>query len=225
MLVRALKELLGEESVHCVAMPEGLNHGGTKSRRLPGRSKLRFCGRALWEAARWRPDVIICTHLALGPIGWFVSGLGGRPYWAVVHGIEAWGVLPGWKRIALREAERVIATSLFSRQQVVKRHQLDEERVASLPCALDETLLNVEPVRDGLHRRLPGDRRVVLTVARMEASERYKGHEVVLQALASVAAKVPNVTYVVAGDGDDRTRLESLARQLGWQNTWCLRAR
>jgi len=49
----------------------------------------------------------------------------------------------------------------------------------------------------------------------MAASERYKGHDVVLRALPSVVAKVPDLTYVVVGDGDDRPPLESLANQLG----------
>jgi phosphatidyl-myo-inositol dimannoside synthase len=57
--------------------------------------------------------------------------------------------------------------------------------------------------------------RVTLTVARMAASERYKGHDVVLRALSSVLAKVPNLTYVIVGDGDDRPRLEKLANDLG----------
>jgi phosphatidylinositol alpha-1,6-mannosyltransferase len=97
----------------------------------------------------------------------------------------------------------------------VKRHQIDEERIASLPCTLDETLLNVEPAGESLLRYLPDDRRVVLTVGRMAAGERYKGHEVVLRALPSVVAKIPSVTYVVVGDGDDRPRLEALAQLLG----------
>jgi glycosyltransferase involved in cell wall biosynthesis len=177
--------------------------------------KLRFSWQAAREATRWGPDLIVCTHLALGPIGRLLANLYRRPYWIVVHGIEAWGLLPGWKRAALRRADRVIATSSFNREQVVKRHQIDEERIASLPCTLDETLLNVEPAGESLHRYLPDDRRVVLTVARMAAGERYKGHAVVLRALPSVVAKIPSVTYVVVGDGDDRPRLEALAQQLG----------
>jgi SAM-dependent methyltransferase len=49
----------------------------------------------------------------------------------------------------------------------------------------------------------------------MAASERYKGHDVVLRAMASVVARIPNVTYVVVGGGDDRARLEALTDELG----------
>lgn len=212
-LVRALKDLLGDQSVRCIAIAEAPDRNGHG--RFSAGLKLAFGRRALREAARWKPDLIICTHLALGPIGWLAANVGERPYWIVAHGIEAWALLPWWKRAALGRADRVIVTSAFNREQVVKRHQIDGKRMASLPCALDETLLSLEPARDGLHRYFSDDRRVLLTVARMAASERYKGHEVVLRALPSVAAKVPDLTYVVVGDGDDRPRLESLAQQLG----------
>jgi glycosyltransferase involved in cell wall biosynthesis len=212
-LIRAVKDLLGDESLRCAAMPEVPDRN--RQGRFPMGLKLRFGWRAAREATRWRPDLIICTHLALGPIGRFLANLHRRPYWIVVHGIEAWALLPGWKRAALRRADRVIVTSAFNREQVVKRHRIDEERLASLPCTLDETLLNVKPAGESLQRYLPDDRRVLLTVGRMAASERYKGHEVVLRALPSVVARIPSATYVVVGDGDDRPRLEALAQQLG----------
>jgi phosphatidylinositol alpha-1,6-mannosyltransferase len=49
----------------------------------------------------------------------------------------------------------------------------------------------------------------------MAAGERYKGHDVVLRALPSVVANIPNLTYVIVGGGDDRPRLEGLAQELG----------
>ena len=161
-----------------------------------------------------------------------MASLARRPYWIVVYGIEAWSALPGTKRAALRQADRVIVISTFSREQVARRHQINGERLASLPCTLDESLLmRVAKYGDPGQRdwlsswSLPwqgspdfppsqsavtGNKRVVLTVGRMAASERYKGHEVVLRALPSVVAKIPDLTYVVVGDGE---RHDLLKRQ------------
>jgi phosphatidylinositol alpha-1,6-mannosyltransferase len=52
-----------------------------------------------------------------------------------------------------------------------------------------------------------------LTVARLQ--DRYKGHDVLIRALASVRAKVPGVEWIVIGDGPLRPGLELLARSCG----------
>jgi phosphatidyl-myo-inositol dimannoside synthase len=49
----------------------------------------------------------------------------------------------------------------------------------------------------------------------MAASERYKGQDRVIGALPSLAAAGHDVVYVIAGVGDDRPRLEGLAREIG----------
>ena len=210
-LIRALKDLYGEQRVRSVALPDGGNSGN--QRRVSTAEKLHFGWRALSEVARWKPDLIICTHLALGPIAWLLAG-SRRQYWIVAHGIEAWCVLPPRKRGALRRADRVIVTSAFSREQVVRQHSIGSERMMSLPCALDENLLNVEPSKNGPCQLIPDDRQVVLTVSRMAVSERYKGHEVVLRALTSAILQIPELLYVIVGGGDDKPRLEQLAKEL-----------
>lgn len=210
-LQRALKDLVGDQSVRCLELIEDPAWQG--SPRLSSRSKWRFGREAVRESARWRPDLTICTHLALGPVGWMSAGL--RPYWIVVHGIEAWVPLPLAKRMALRRADRVIVTSRLNLEQVTKAQRVKAERIASLPCALDEVLTTVEPAGSGPHDLLNGGQSVILTVARMLSSERYKGHDVILQALPIVLKRVPNLTYVIVGEGDDQSRIQALAQDLG----------
>jgi len=214
-LIRALEDLFSQHSVRCVTASGNRNKKG----RFSVGVKLRFGLQAITEVARWQPDLVICSHLGLGPVGWLVATLAERPYWIVVHGIEAWGSLTYEKRAALQQADRVVVVSAFSRELVVKRHRIDQQCISSLPCALDETLLGIEgdlePASNSLHGYFADDRRVLLTVARMAASERYKGHDVVLRALPPVLAQIPNLTYAIVGSGDDRARLERLAANLG----------
>jgi phosphatidyl-myo-inositol dimannoside synthase len=211
--IRAFKDLLGDQYVRSIALPEPSKR--PTHNRLSTRSKWRCGWQAVWQVARWKPDLIVCTHVALGPIGWLLARFASRPCWVVVHGIEAWCHLPFWKRIALSHAERVIVTSVFSCEQVVKRQGVHSERISSLPCTLDDNLLTVEPARNGVFTPISSGKRVVLTVARMVACERYKGHDVALRAWQSVIGKIPNLIYVVVGDGDDRPRLEKLTEELG----------
>jgi glycosyltransferase involved in cell wall biosynthesis len=214
-LIRALKDELGDQAVRCVTLAEPASHEGKMTQRLSAGSKLIFGWQALKEATRWQPGLIICTHLALGPIAWALANVGRTPYWIVAHGIEAWALLSFGRRRALRHADRVIVISAFTRDLVAKRHQVDLRRISRLPCVLDDGLLRTEPANSGECAQITAERRMVLTVARMAASERYKGHDVMLRSLPSVLTKTPDLSYVVVGDGDDRQRLERLADELG----------
>ena len=212
-LVQALQGIVGAGAVHFEAMPDVADENGR--RRVSSRSKLGFCFRAIREAVRGQADVIICAHLALGPIGWVASKIRRQPYWVIVYGIEAWVELPWLKRMALRRAAKVLSISEFTSEQVMKRHGSKKELMARLPCALDERLTSIEPAIAGPHQLLAEGCRMVLTVARLSSSEQYKGHDGILRALPEVLLRVPDVVYVVAGDGDDRPRLEALADSLG----------
>lgn len=56
-------------------------------------------------------------------------------------------------------------------------------------------------------------RPTVLTIGRME--HHYKGHDVMVRAMAIVAARVPGAQWVVIGDGTLRAELTGLARAAG----------
>jgi glycosyltransferase involved in cell wall biosynthesis len=210
--VRALRELLGEDKVCMLEVSECAGQDGLK--RLPAKAKGWFAFQALLTACSWRADVMIATHIGLAPLAQVVSKLLYRPYWVIAYGIEVWGSLTGWKRVALRRADKVLSVSAFTRQRLVQRHQVPMERIVILPGTLDAALLNIAPDSKRVKGQL-GDRRAILTVGRLAASERYKGHDIVLQAMPKVLKKVPKACYLIVGDGDDRGRLEALAEQLG----------
>ncbi len=73
-----------------------------------------------------------------------------------------------------------------------------------------------QPVRRDLIERygLEG-KKVLLTVARLVPR---KGHKIVLDALPQVMREVPNLKYLIAGDGPEKARLQEQARQLGIQD-------
>ena len=56
---------------------------------------------------------------------------------------------------------------------------------------------------------------MLLTVGRMDARERYKGHDRVIAALSTLVAKGHDVAYVVIGEGNDVARLKRLAAEAG----------
>jgi phosphatidylinositol alpha-1,6-mannosyltransferase len=54
---------------------------------------------------------------------------------------------------------------------------------------------------------------VLLTVGRLDGRQRHKGHDKVIQCLARIRRKHPDILYVIVGDGSDRERLQKLATQ------------
>jgi glycosyltransferase involved in cell wall biosynthesis len=93
--------------------------------------------------------------------------------------------------------------------------KLPDSAYTLLPNAIHLDRYGIAPkcqeliARYGLH-----DRKVILTLARLPGAERYKGVDEVLDAMPALLADEPTLTYLIAGDGDDRGRLEAKARDL-----------
>ena len=224
-LIRALRELLGEKAVHALTLePKRRKSKRGKGKAAPGSTsgigagaKALFICRALWGTIAWRPDLVIAAHVGFAPLAWLLGALSRCRYWVFAHGIEVWGALTRSKRSALVRSTRIIAVSDFTRRRLVERQLVSEDRALILPNAAENPPSPQTDLRASL---LAGQgRRVVLTVSRLASAERYKGHDVLLQALVYVRHKVPDVLYLVVGEGDDRVRLEEQAQQLNLGNS------
>ena len=91
---------------------------------------------------------------------------------------------------------------------------IEPERVIVLPNTVNEAFTPGDASALRAKWDLEG-KRVLLTVGRMDARERYKGHDLVIQALPQLVAAGHDVIYVVLGDGNDVGRLKSTAVGLG----------
>jgi phosphatidylinositol alpha-1,6-mannosyltransferase len=173
---------------------------------------LQALGRAL---AGPRYDVVLCGHLHLAPVAAVIARLQGIPLWMQVYGIEAWQRPGPLRARAVRDAELVTAISRYTRARFLEWADVPAHRVRVLPCTVDSRFTS-GPRPEPLARKLGVEgRRVILTVARISRGDRYKGHDTVIAALKQLAPRRPDLAYVIAGDGDDRPRLEQLARECG----------
>jgi glycosyltransferase involved in cell wall biosynthesis len=59
------------------------------------------------------------------------------------------------------------------------------------------------------------DEKVVLTVARLDHRERYKGYDRIIEALPAIQRKCGPVRFLIVGSGEDQARVEALAREQG----------
>ena len=170
---------------------------------------------AAWPAAA-AGDAVICGHAVAAPAAWFVSRVFRKPYFIYVHALEI--TAPRYRRLyrlLFRRARGIVAGSVYARQLVVDYLGLPAACVDVVEPAVTRRILEEAALNDdGLPYGDPA-RRVILTVGRLRSDERYKGHDTVIAALALVRSRIPNIVYWIVGDGDDRCRLEGLARDAG----------
>lgn len=180
---------------------------------------------ALGACSARRPDLIVCGHINTAPIGLLLSRLLHVPF--VVFGYAMELKAPRSVRLggpAARRADLFVAISRYA-AQAVERFGVRRERIHVTPLGVDPSLVTTAdaltpcPSGEDLTASLAptrgegrGGRPMLLTVARLQ--DRYKGHDNVIRALPLIAAKVPEVRYVVAGDGPLRQYLERLAVSL-----------
>lgn len=167
---------------------------------------------------RERPDVILCGQPFLA--GFAVrchTCLSRRPYAVYTYGEELTMTLTDGRPLArrvirweLQGAAAVFTISRFSRDQLLA-YGVNPARIGVQAPAVSRAFFGppqVEPAEMRRRLGLPGDARVLLTVARL--AER-KGIDVVIRALPEVLQAQPNTVYMVVGSGEDEARLRHLA--------------
>lgn len=182
----------------------------------PHANRIDFATAALKTAVLRRPfDLIFCGHVYMAPLAHLVSAAIGAPVWIQAHGIDAWTPLSRLHRQAIEAAALVTSSSRYTRSRLFEWTDLDPIRAKILPCTVDPRFTTgYKPQRLVERHGLKG-RRVLLTVSRLDATERYKGQDRVIKVLSRILNYAPDAVYLIIGDGDDRPRLEALAVSAG----------
>lgn len=173
-----------------------------------GSDKLRFLRAPLSRAFRRpAPAGVISLHLRLGPVArWLARGR--TPLTAVLVGIEAWRTLRAFERRALERADRILSISAHT----LRRFREANPRLAGLDGTVCHPGVPGAAEAAGAATAAPG---FALIVGRLASTERYKGHDLLLGLWPRLLGHCPEARLVIAGDGDDRARLEAAAGRLG----------
>jgi glycosyltransferase involved in cell wall biosynthesis len=167
-----------------------------------------------------RPNLIVCGHLNFAPVAFWIHRLTGIPYWILVYGVDAWNIQDRWKKKALQSAEKIISISSYTSNRVIREQNLESDRISLLPVTFDASRFQISPKPQHLLNRygLTAQQPILLTVARLDRSERYKGYDQILHALPEIRRQLPEVHYIMVGKGSDRPRIEQLITQLNLQD-------
>jgi phosphatidylinositol alpha-1,6-mannosyltransferase len=151
-----------------------------------------------------------------GWLAWMLNRWCGLPYLVYVHGEELnLGVQSREMRWMMRRvfgrAERVIVNSRNTAR--LMRDWAPDEKVTILHPGVDTERFTPSARDIQVRRDLGwGDRPVVLTVGRLQ---KRKGHDMLIRALPRICQAMPDVLYVIVGDGGERKALEALSREVG----------
>jgi phosphatidyl-myo-inositol dimannoside synthase len=168
-------------------------------RRLRGGRNLALNAVASLEACRFRPHATLSAHIVTSPAAALIHQALGTPTLQYFYAKEV-GAKPRLAAFAAGCAQDVVAISDYTSRLVAATGTFSADIHLISPGV--DIPADTEPT--------PEQRPTFLTIARLE--DRYKGHDVLVRALPLIRAKVPDVHWVVIGDGPLRLGLEQLVR-------------
>jgi glycosyltransferase involved in cell wall biosynthesis len=167
-----------------------------------------------------KPQLVICTHLHLAPLAMLVARLSGARFWLACHGIEVWGPLGGLRRRALESADLLLPVSRFTADQLHQQLGSSLPSMQVLPNTFDAKRFQPGPRSMALLQRygLRTGQSLLFSLTRLSVGDRRKHLDRVITAMAELRQTHPQAVLLIAGEGDDRPRLQALAKQLGLQD-------
>ncbi|MFO0746727.1 MAG: glycosyltransferase family 4 protein [Myxococcota bacterium] len=169
--------------------------------------------------ARLRHDHAQFLHLGVGRLAALLPLL---PYSLWEVGIETRRPLSLLERTLLARARPLLSISDFTSDET-RRFNPSVPRATTVHLAVEPDAFwtapsapeRAAPTPLAAPSEAPAARRpLVIIVARLAASERYKGHDQLVDAWPSVVAAVPEARLCIVGSGDDLARLEARAKAL-----------
>ncbi|GBE94146.1 glycosyltransferase [Nostoc cycadae] len=182
----------------------------------PQIGRIAMAGALLKFLLQKRPQHIFCGHIKLAVLIQTLCQPLGIPYTVLTYGKEVWEPLKSQERRALAAASEIWTISRYSRDRACAANGIDPKKVKMLPCAIDgDKFTPGAKLPELVEKYGLTDAKVLMTVARLWSGDIYKGVDVTIRALPTIAQVFPEVKYLVIGRGDDKPRLAQLAKDLG----------
>ena len=182
--------------------------------RAPHTSRAAMALRALELGERLKPDLVFCGHLHLTPLAASIARRHRSALICQTHGLEVWSRPGEVRRRGMETAAAVLCVSRDTRARVMTWIDVQPERVRVVPNTVGAEFTPGDS--SATRQRLGvGDRKVILSVSRLDAGQRHKGQDRIIRLLPSLLAEGLDVVYLIAGEGDDAPRVRSIADDTG----------
>ncbi len=182
-------------------------------------SKLRWLLAVFKALISTRYDVYVCGHVNLAfafQLLLLFSGKFHKSTILILHGVDVWGRIKGVKRFAAKRFLKVLAVSRYTLKSFLAQAAgFSDARAFVFPNTISPEWVNCHDLPVSSRKNHSSDEVVrLLSVTRLDRSERDKGLIHVLEALSLLKDKY-RYEYKVIGDGNDRDYLQGLAEEYG----------
>jgi asparagine synthase (glutamine-hydrolysing) len=162
-------------------------------------------------------DLVVCGHINLMPLAWLASRFLDVPLVLFIYGIDAWQPSKSpLANVLTKRIHWVVSISEVTAKRFRSWVPAATQQLRVLPNAIHAEWYGPGAKSPALLARygLAG-KTVLMTLGRLASAERYKGFDEAIEALPDLGKVLPDVAYLVVGDGSDRERLEQKARAFG----------
>ena len=193
----------------------------SRRRGIASIADIRHHVRIAWQiraASRGARTLVHCARgLPEGIAACLAHFAGGPRYICWAHGEEIAAALTSREhRFVLKQVVRRAAAFVANSRSTAKMIEglgVPTARIRVAYPGVDAARFHPGVPAEALRRRFAASAELLLlSVGRLQ---RRKGQDLVIQALGRLRDEAPRLRYVVVGDGDERRRLETLAREHG----------
>jgi glycosyltransferase involved in cell wall biosynthesis len=190
------------------------------------RSLVRERGVSIVHPHHYEPNAVAWLATQLEPS---VRVVVGRHYSDAIYrntsGLRRHGYL-ALERLVNRHAARIVAPSTMIQSLLVERQAVPARKVEVIPYAFDPRRYKPPAQDDRRRRRVELGIASSFAVATVGRLYRDKGHRYLLEAVCHLAEDLPDLVWLVVGDGPERAPLERAINQarlgervrlLGWR--------
>jgi phosphatidyl-myo-inositol dimannoside synthase len=164
-----------------------------------------------------RFDLVCCAHIKLLSMAFLAKLIIGAPLVLMIYGVDAW--TPRYCRLTkhlLPKIDAVISISDITKRKFMEWSRFNGKKIFILPNAVTQRHYGVGVKSPELLERYGlNGKTVLMTLGRLAPEEKYKGFDEIIEVLPALLPPIPDIVYLIVGDGDDRWRLEAKAQSLG----------
>ncbi|MDX2190580.1 MAG: glycosyltransferase family 4 protein [Bacteroidota bacterium] len=183
------------------------------------KSKLRYILLSFLQSFSF--DTIIIGHVNLAILGLLIKCfLPNKKVILIAHGIEIWHIKIGYKIHFLKKVNQIFCVSNYTKMVIERKYKLDSGKISVLHNTLDPGFSFPKSFQKPTYLldryKLSNEVPIVLTITRMSHHEKYKGYDLVLEAISSIV-KTQQVKYVLGGKytHQEKLRLDMMIDFLG----------